>query len=106
MILVTFDHFFVLIVGQCEYEGKICDINQTYITLDCKKSCIYVYANGIVEHSCNELCTIPEDPGCTENTQQVEIYQELVKGSNCSRPTKRCITGLKLFRENQRKLLF
>ena len=68
----------VIIVGQCECEGKTYDINQTYITLDCKRSCVCVFVNGIAKHSCDNLCTTPEDPGCREKTQQAEIYQELV----------------------------
>ena len=83
----------VIIVGQCEYESKTYDINHTYITLNCKSSCACVFVNGIAKLSCDNLCTTPKDPGCREKTQQVEIYQELVKGSNCSCPANRCITG-------------
>ena len=95
------DYFLnIILSGKCEYGNKTYDIDQTLITSDCKKSCTCVFVNGVAKLNCSALCTTPEDPGCRPKTQQVEEYQQPVRGTKCSCAAKRCIPGLKLFRRN------
>ena len=86
--------------AKCAYENQTYDIKQTFITLDCKEKCVCDVFNGNASANCRSLCNTPVDPVCKTNTQRLEIYQEPVKGTNCSCPAKRCIRGLKLFRNN------
>lgn len=86
--------------AKCAYENQTYDIKQTFITLDCKEKCVCDVFNGNASTNCRSLCNTPVDPVCKTNTQQLEVYQEPVKGTNCSCPAKRCIRGLKLFRNN------
>ena len=97
----TYDLFIVPVVGQCEYGNKTYDINQAYITLDCKESCTCNFVNGTAKPKCDVLCSNSDDPVCRNDTEEIEEYLEPVRGSNCSCPAKRCIRGLKLFKTNQ-----
>ena len=90
----------IILSARCESGNKTYNINQTVITRDCKKRCVCTFVNGAAELNCSALCTTPEDPGCRPKTQQVEEYKQLLSGTNCSCAAKRCIPGLKLFRNN------
>ena len=92
--------FCIILLAKCQYGSKTYSINQTFITLDCREKCVCDVFNGNASINCSSLCNAPVDPVCRANIQQVEDYQEPVQGTNCSCPAKRCITGLKLFRNN------
>ena len=91
------DRFCFILLANCEFDNKTYGINQTYITLGCKEICVCGVINGTASPNCSPLCNTPVDPVCKKNTQQVDVYQQPLKGTNCSCPAKRCITGLKLF---------
>ena len=95
---LNLDHFCIILLARCEYVNKRYGINQTYITLGCKERCVCNFINGTASPNCSPLCKTPVNPVCQKNTQQVEVYQQPLKGSNCSCPVKRCITGVNLFR--------
>ena len=97
--------FCIILLAKCEYDNKTYGINQTFITFDCREKCVCDVFNGNASINCSSLCNTPADPVCIANTQQVEVYQEPVKGTNCSCSAKRCITGLKLFRNNYLQIL-
>ena len=93
--------FLIIIpLAKCEYGNKTYDINQTLITLDCTQRCACAFVNGTPKLECSALCTTPEDPGCRPRTQQVEEYQQTLRGTKCSCAAKRCIPGLRLFKSN------
>ena len=100
-----FNFFYIILLAKCEYHNKTYSINQTFITLDCKQKCVCGIFNRNVSVNCSSLCNIPVNPVCRANSQEVEVYQEPVKGTNCSCPAKRCITGLKLFQNNDLQIL-
>ena len=75
------------------------------MTLDCNESCVCKFVNGTASPKCDVLCPTLYNPGCRNGTEEIEEYQEPVRGSNCSCPAKRCIAGLKCFRMNQKKIL-
>ena len=89
-----------MLLAKCEYENKTYGINQTYITLGCKERCACDVINGTASPNCSSLCNTSVNPMCKANTQQVKVYQQLLKGTNCSCPAKRCISGLKLLRNS------
>ena len=90
----------IIISAKCEYGNKTYDINQTFITLDCTKRCACAFVNGTAKLDCSSLCTTPKDPGCRSKTQQVEEYQQPLRGTKCLCAAKRCIPGLRLFKNN------
>ena len=94
--------FLILIKAQrqCKNGNKTYHVGETYVTLDCKERCVCNFTNGTAEANCSSLCTAPVDPLCNANTQQTEVYQQYLAGTNCSCLAKRCIPGLKLFRKN------
>ena len=94
------DFFCITLLAKCEYDNKTVNINQTYITLGCKEKCLCDVINENASRNCSSLCNTLVDPVCRTNTQHVEVYQQPLKGTNCSCPSKRCITGLKLQRTN------
>ena len=68
--------------------------------MDCKERCVCNFINGTAVAKCSSLCTAPVDSLCKANTQQIEVYEQSLGGTNCSCQGKRCIPGLKLFRNN------
>ena len=99
------DVFCIILLAKCEYDNKTYGINQTYITLGCKERCVCDVINGTASPNCSPLCKTPFEPVCQTNTQQFEVYQQPLKGTNCSCPAKRCITGLNLFRNKYLQIL-
>ena len=106
-LLINFNlnNFFIILLAKCEHDNKTFGINQTFITLDCKEKCVCYLFKGNASANCSSLCNTPVDPVCRKNTQQMEVYQEPLKRTNCSCPAKRCITGAKLFSNNYLQLL-
>lgn len=101
-----FRFFFILpFAAKCEDGNKTYAINQTYLTSDCKQKCKCEFINGTAIPNCSSLCAPPGDSGCSQNTQQVEEYQQPLRGTNCSCPAKRCIAGLELFRNIQLQIV-
>ena len=92
--------FLILIIAQrqCKDGNKTYHIGETYVTMDCKERCVCNFINGTAETKCSSLCTAPVDSLCKANTQQIEVYEQSLGGTNCSCQGKRCIPGLKLFR--------
>lgn len=78
---------------KCEYGNKTYGINQTYITLGCKEGCICGVINRTASKNCSSLCNATVNSECRANNHHVEVYQQPLKGTNCSCPPKRCITG-------------
>ena len=68
--------------------------------MDCKERCVCNFINGTAVAKCSSLCTAPVDSLCKANTQQIEVYEQSLGETNCSCQGKRCIPGLKLFRNN------
>ena len=99
LISINWIFFCIILLARCEYDNQTYGIKQTFITLDCEEKCVCDVFSRNVSTSCSSLCSTPVDPVCKTNTQQVEVYQEPVKGTNCSCPAKKCITGLKLFQK-------
>ena len=98
-------YFILRFAAKCEEGNKTYAINQTYLTSDCKRNCKCEFVNGTAIPNCSPLCATPDDPECTENSQQVEEYQQPLIGTNCSCPAKRCIAGLTLFRDFQLQIV-
>ena len=92
--------FSIIPLEKCKYDNKTFGISQTYITLGCKERCLCEVINGTALANCSSLCNTPVDPPCRANTQEVQEFQQNLKGTNCSCPEKRCITGFKLFGNN------
>ena len=97
--------FCFILLAKCEYDNKTYGINETYIPMGCKERCVCDVINGTASPNCSYLCITPIDPVCKANTQQVEVYQQPLKGTNCSCPAKRCIAGLKLSWNNYLRIL-
>ena len=68
--------------------------------MDCKERCVCNFINGTAVAKCSSPSTAPVDSLCKANTQQIEVYEQSLGGTNCSCQGKRCIPGLKLFRNN------
>ena len=98
----NFDLFLILIISQrqCKNGNKTYHIGETYVTNGCKQRCVCNFINGTAEANCSSLCTASVHPLCDANTQQIEVYEQSLGGTNCSCPAKRCIAGLKLFTSN------
>ena len=68
--------------------------------MDCKERCVCNFINETAVAKCSCLCTAAVDSLCKANTQQIEVYEQSLGETNCSCQGKRCIPGLKLFRNN------
>ena len=90
-------YFYIIFLAKCEYGNKTYGINQFFITSDCKEKCVCDGFNGTASANCSPLCNTLVSPVCRTNTQQMEVFREPVKGTNCSCLAKRCITGFELF---------
>ena len=75
----------------CKIGNKSYKIGERFITKDCLESCICNETNGRGIRSCEPVCNKTSSPACLTWRQQIEVFDQQVKGTNCFCSQGRCV---------------
>ena len=74
----------------CKIANKIYKIGERFIRKDCSEGCICNETEGFGILSCEPVCNKTSPPACL-TWQQIEVFDQQVKGTNCSCSQRRCV---------------
>ena len=79
-----------IIFSACKIGNKSYKIGERFIRKDCSEGCICHVNKGLGIPSCKPVCNNTSPPACPTG-QQIEVFDQLVKGTNCFCSQRRCV---------------